>query len=213
MQDMREHEYTPMIPTEELVQVKKLWKRAHKRRGWGMEMPAMDAAWATSLEQARTGAGLQLQFDVDDLNQENMTTVCFIIDRVFMGGFLKTTLQKLGQPLRMEVVEMVHEDWMTSVDDKCTIYVNKSKWYKDIHATNPMNFESAMCTSRLEALVHALAHELVHLLVLLIMPEVDKSSPAYLPEDRHGPIFKLLNKKLFGHLSHHSHQLFRPRGE
>jgi hypothetical protein len=50
---------------------------------------------------------------------------------------------------------------------------------------------------------------MVHMLVLHHMPDVDRSSAAYLPNDRHGPIFMLMNKKLFGHTSHHSQRLFR----
>lgn len=216
---MREHEYTPLIPAEELVIVKKLYKRAHKRRGWAMAVSDMDAAWVITLQRAAStlcsGANpdLALNFSVDQLTLELIAQLCTIIDEVFLQGLMNDTLKQVKQPLRVQLLDLAQDDWMTSIDLKGTLYVNKPKWRKDIHAANPMNFEGAVCSSRLEALLHALAHELVHLLVLLLMPEVNMSSPAYLPDDRHGPIFKLLNKKLFGHMSHHSHQLFRPRAD
>jgi hypothetical protein len=49
--------------------------------------------------------------------------------------------------------------------------------------------------------MHTLAHEMVHALVCHYFPAIDQRSPAYLADERHGPIFKYLNKHLFGHTS------------
>jgi hypothetical protein len=46
-----------------------------------------------------------------------------------------------------------------------------------------------------------LVHTLVHALVYNLWPRMDASSPAYLANQRHGPIFQLLNKQLYGHTS------------
>lgn len=58
----------------------------------------------------------------------------------------------------------------------------------------------------LQVLAHTIAHEMVHALVFHLFPAMDAASVAYLPDDRHGPIFKLLNRQLFGH----SIDSFRP---
>ncbi len=64
-----------------------------------------------------------------------------------------------------------------------------------------MNCEGVVCTCRLEVLMHTLAHEMVHAIVFHAFPRIDKHSKAYLAKGRHGPIFGLLNKQLFGHTS------------
>lgn len=61
----------------------------------------------------------------------------------------------------------------------------------------------------LQVLVHTLAHEMVHALVFNLFPDIDAASTAYLPDERHGPIFKLLNKRLFGHSIDSLRQVFR----
>lgn len=81
------------------------------------------------------------------------------------------------------------------------IYINRWRWGKHINPKHPVNFEGVVCTCRLHMLMHTLAHELVHAIVFHLFPEIDKTSPAYLADDRHGPIFQLLNKQLFGHSS------------
>jgi hypothetical protein len=57
--------------------------------------------------------------------------------------------------------------------------------------------------------MHTVAHELVHCLVYHRFPAMDASSEAYLPDERHGPIFKLLNKQLFGHTVDSFSSVFR----
>jgi hypothetical protein len=48
----------------------------------------------------------------------------------------------------------------------------------------------------------------VHALVSNMFPDIDQSSEAYLSDQRHGPIFKLLNKRLFGHSSDSYRHIF-----
>lgn len=62
-----------------------------------------------------------------------------------------------------------------------------------------------------QVLAHTLAHELAHALVFHHFPDVDAKSAAYLPDERHGPIFKLLNKRLYGHSIDSFRQVFRGR--
>jgi hypothetical protein len=95
-----------------------------------------------------------------------------------------------------------HESWLCYFDVRNIIYVNAWRWNKhQVTAQNPVNCEGVVCTSRLQMLLHTLAHELVHAIVFHLFPEMDRGSPAYLENDRHGPVFQLLNKQLYGHSS------------
>jgi hypothetical protein len=108
------------------------------------------------------------------------------------------------QRIRCEVVtpNSPHETWLCYFDVSNIIYVNAWRWNKhQVTADNPVNCEGVVCTSRLQMLLHTLAHELVHAIVFHMFPEIDASSPAYLENDRHGPVFQLLNKQLYGHSS------------
>jgi hypothetical protein len=86
-------------------------------------------------------------------------------------------------------------------DGPHAIHLLRSKWSQDVSESRPMVCESVLCTSRLQVLAHTLAHEMVHALVCVRWPAIDRGSGAYLPDDRHGPIFRLLNRALFGHAS------------
>lgn len=95
-----------------------------------------------------------------------------------------------------------HETWLCYFDVSNVIYVNAWRWNKhQVTAQNPVNCEGVVCSSRLQMLLHTLAHELVHAIVFHVFPEMDRSSAAYLENDRHGPVFQLLNKQLYGHSS------------
>ncbi|KXZ45659.1 hypothetical protein GPECTOR_52g58 [Gonium pectorale] len=98
--------------------------------------------------------------------------------------------------------------WLSGLHDDNTVYVNFNRWKESISETNPMLFEGSVCRSKLETLAHTLGHELVHAVVLNFFPRIDSSSPAYLPDDKHGPIFMFLNKRLFGHTGHASRRMF-----
>jgi hypothetical protein len=92
--------------------------------------------------------------------------------------------------------------WLAYFDaEDNVIRVNHWRWDKPISSNCPINCEGVVCTNRLQMLLHTLAHELVHAVVYHLFPELDASSVAYLADDRHGPIFQLLNKQLFGHSS------------
>lgn len=95
-----------------------------------------------------------------------------------------------------------HKTWLCYFDVSNVIYVNAWRWNKhQITAQNPVNCEGVVCSSRLQMLLHTLAHELVHAIVFHVFPEMDRGSAAYLKNDRHGPVFQLLNKQLYGHSS------------
>ncbi|PNH09003.1 hypothetical protein TSOC_004399, partial [Tetrabaena socialis] len=102
--------------------------------------------------------------------------------------------------------------WLCGLRPDNTIYVNAARWRERVSPANPLLFEGALCGSKLEALAHALGHELVHALVLNFFPDMEAASPAYTPDDKHGPIFMLLNKRLFGHTGHASRRLFATTG-
>lgn len=94
------------------------------------------------------------------------------------------------------------DTWLAYFDVSNIIFINNWRWVrKHVTTHNPLNCEGVICTSRLQMLLHTLAHELVHAVVFHAFPEIDQSGPAYLENDRHGPIFQLLNKQLFGHTS------------
>ncbi len=93
--------------------------------------------------------------------------------------------------------------------DDNTIHLLRGKWAQQVSEGSPVVCEGALCTSRLQILAHTVAHEMVHALVFHFMPEVDKASEAYLPDERHGPIFKLINKRVFGHASDSYHHVFQ----
>lgn len=86
----------------------------------------------------------------------------------------------------------------------------RRKWSQDVSEVQPMSCEGTTCSTRLQLLMHTVAHEMVHAVVLNYWPDIDQGSPAYLPVQRHGPIFKLLNKRLFGHASDSYHHVFTP---
>jgi hypothetical protein len=107
-----------------------------------------------------------------------------------------------GGKLRCRVVQSWDAAWLAYFDTQDnTIYINCWRWAKDVSPDAPVNCEGVVCTSRLQMLMHTLAHELVHAVVFHLFPEMDLSSPAYTVNNRHGLIFHLLNKQLFGHSS------------
>lgn len=62
-----------------------------------------------------------------------------------------------------------------------------------------VNLSISLSAPAAQVLARTIAHELVHALVYHRFPAMDATSEAYLPDERHGPIFKLLNRQLFGH--------------
>lgn len=104
--------------------------------------------------------------------------------------------------LRCRVVQSWDAAWLAYFDtDDNIIYINCWRWAKDVSPEAPINCEGVVCVSRLQMLMHTLAHELVHAVVFHLFPDIDRCCPAYTANSRHGPIFHLLNKQLFGHSS------------
>lgn len=104
--------------------------------------------------------------------------------------------------LRCRVVQSWDAAWLAYFDtDDNVIYINCWRWAKDVSPDAPINCEGVVCVSRLQMLMHTLAHELVHAVVFHLFPDIDRCCPAYTANSRHGPIFHLLNKQLFGHSS------------
>jgi hypothetical protein len=110
------------------------------------------------------------------------------------------------QPLCCRVVrpaERNDDGWLALfLPSDNAVYINGPRWaVKHVSSTNPVNCEGVLCENRLSVLLHTLAHELVHAIVYHLFPDIDASCPAYLAHQRHGPVFALLNKSLFGHSS------------
>jgi hypothetical protein len=107
-----------------------------------------------------------------------------------------------SRALRCRVVQSWDATWLAYFDTKDnTVYINCWRWAKEVSPDAPINCEGVVCVNRLQLLVHTLAHELVHAVVFHLFPDIDAHSPAYTVNSRHGPIFNLLNKQMFGHTS------------
>ncbi len=201
---MRERDYLPLIPDEELVAVKGLLKRIYRARGYSNDAASIQQAWVRAVAAARepAGGGWHLDFLPSNITEAQLDALCQIIEREFFGGLISRQIAKTGRPplrLAMGMDPRDTSSWLSGLHDNNTIWVNSLRWKEDISESNPLNFEGTMCTSKLEVLAHTLSHELVHAVVLNFWPKMDSSSSAYLPDDKHGPIFMLLSKRLLGH--------------
>lgn len=235
-QDMREREYVKLIPPDELRPLRALLRKVCAARGWsGAEAGAYEGAWARVVEQAQQepdgggGGCWQLDFSPDDMAPSQLQRLCRLVEREFLGGLLERRVAQAGRPPLRVVMGRDPRDergWLSGIGADNTIYVNgdAAKWRRSAvdgtssggggpatSESNPLDFEGALCYSKLEVLAHTLGHELAHAVVLNFFPAIDRASPAYLPDDRHGPIFKLLNKRLFGHTTAASRNLFNHR--
>ncbi|EFJ45144.1 hypothetical protein VOLCADRAFT_106101 [Volvox carteri f. nagariensis] len=215
-QGMREREYIRLIPEDELLRVNGLLRRVYNARGWTNDDESRGRAWADMLAAAQKpeGGAWQLDFDMDKVVPSQLAALCAAVEIYFLGGLLAQQIHKVRRPpLKVLPGEDPRDpySWLSGLHDDNTIYVNANRWRETISEDNPMNFEGNLCTSKLEALAHALGHELVHAVVLNFFPDIDAKSTAYLPDDKHGPIFMLLNKRLFGHVGHASQRLFNVR--
>jgi len=201
---MSEKEYIKLIPDDELSRVRKLLAKIYRLRGWQTLPHLLDVAWERVLSAAKTpaGGGWTDFFSLSDLDPARLGKLLTVIDNTLLGGCLKQQLRSRRQgELRFMVVDKStgNDDWICYFDDRNVIFMLRSKWAQDVSEGHPMSCEGVLCTTRLQVLVHTIAHELVHALVFHYFPDIDATSVAYLPDDRHGPIFKLLNKRLFGH--------------
>ena len=153
-----------------------------------------------------------------------------LIDKHLLGGMLRQACRARGMPyLRCRVVDSWpgHDDWLSVYVEYQgagggpggvrgnEVMFKRDKWggvgcvlAKEVSEERPMSVEGCLCTSRLQVLAHILAHELVHALVCILLPDIDASSTAYLADERHGPIFRLLNRRLFGQGSNSFKHIF-----
>ncbi|GFR46554.1 hypothetical protein Agub_g8119 [Astrephomene gubernaculifera] len=214
---MREREYIRLIPPGEMQLVRSFLRSIYNARGWAIDAASRERAWADVLITAQTHAGgnWPLDFQPSDITSEQLQSLCLAVERFFLGGLLSAQIRKCCRPLlkvEMGVDPRDPHSWLSGLHEDNTIYVNANRLRESISDVNPMDFEGTLCVSKLEALAHALGHELVHAVVLNFFPEMDATSPAYIPDDKHGPIFMLLNKRLFGHTGHASRRLFTVDG-
>jgi hypothetical protein len=106
-----------------------------------------------------------------------------------------------AEPLSFVAADRPAAGWLAYFDEAGAVVVNRPRWAKPVSRAAPVNCEGVVCTSRLQVLAHTLAHEMVHALVFFALPRVDAACAAYLADGRHGPVFQLLNRELFGHPS------------
>eukprot|EP00879_Flechtneria_rotunda_P028783 GHRR01031005.1.p1 GENE.GHRR01031005.1~~GHRR01031005.1.p1 ORF type:complete len:223 (+),score=61.98 GHRR01031005.1:260-928(+) len=175
---------------------------------------------------ADAGGAWQPHFSMLHLNDANCDALLGIIDMHFFGGkLLKKMVKQVAsngvsakhmgaghttaqQRIGCRAVQALSSSWLAYFDvEDNVIYINYWRWDKQVSAEQPLNCEGVVCISRLQVLLHTLAHELVHAVVFHIFPYIDKASLAYLPNGRHGPVFQLLNKQLFGHTSEALHDV------
>jgi hypothetical protein len=203
---MTEKEYTQLIPEDELLRVRKIVRKVYKVRNWKGSQRDLEKAWlnVTSAAKDEMGGSWSDHFSPDDLDQNRLEKLCNLIDNIFLGGLLGKGLQKRSvKGIRFSVDDDSQgpDDWISYFGEDSIIHLLRHKWSQSVSESGPMLCEGLLCTTRLQLLMHTLAHEMVHALVFHVLPDIDKASPAYLPDERHGPIFKLLNKRLFGHPS------------
>ncbi|KAG2502165.1 hypothetical protein HYH03_000652 [Edaphochlamys debaryana] len=210
---MREREYLRLIPEAEMRQLRSLLRRVYAARGWADDVGAREAAWeavVAAAQEPHNGAW-DPSFSPDTVSSQQLQSLLALIERTFLGGLLSDRVRDAKRPpltIKLGVDRNDPYSWLSGLNDDNIIFVNKNRWRDEISDGNPMNFEGAICRSKLEALAHALGHELVHALVLNFFPAMDARCEAYTADDKHGPVFMLLNKRLFGHVGHASHRLF-----
>ncbi|KAF5839197.1 hypothetical protein DUNSADRAFT_1333 [Dunaliella salina] len=217
--DMCEHEYVALIPMEELKPLRALLRRIHRQRGWSTQLAHLDAAWEQVVQEAQTLQGGAWHVGLcgeGALCSESLRKLSMVIDGVFLAGALQQRLLSFGkQPVGFRVVEEAPgpDDWISYFDEQHNqIVLRRHRWglsCLDVSEERPMSCEGMICTTNLQVLAHTIAHEMVHALVYNFFPAIDASSEAYLPDERHGPIFKLLNKHLFGHTIDSFRQVFK----
>ncbi|KAL6753081.1 hypothetical protein V8C86DRAFT_2736296 [Haematococcus lacustris] len=214
--EMAEAEYLPLIPKDELRQVSGLIADITTARGWAAPSERCWAMWRRlhTIAQSPEGGSWQCSFSEQDLATASLELLGNVIDNLFLNGALKGHQQTAGAPASQPSInfKIVTEtpgphDWLAHYSPSANaVVLLRHKWSHETMPFDPaqalgMECESFICTCKLQVLLHTIAHEMVHALVMIYFPAIDAHSKAYLPAQRHGPIFKLLNKSLFGHLS------------
>jgi hypothetical protein len=208
---MTEAEYTALIPKPELALLNSLLQGIYNARGFGGDRLALAAGWEQVWDQASATAGWDADFAVPgpQFVPQELQLLITCLDKVFLAGQLQRAMEQQGVTGGLRVVPGVFasagNDWLAHfVPQQHTVALKASKWTHaqlSVSPACPADYEGARCTSRLHVLLHTLAHEMVHALVFYRLPHIDAASPAYLADERHGPIFRWLNLKLFGHTS------------
>lgn len=206
---MPEREYVQLIPLPELQALAAFLRGTYAARGFDGGAAECAAAWARVLEAARRddGGGWHDGLPPAAIDDARLRALGAAIDAHFFGGSLRALLSRGGGPgMTYRAVDVARgggTDWVSLFDASANaLVVNRGTWAaRRVAPDAPFCCEGAVCRSRLEALAHTVGHELVHAVVANAFPAIDASSPGYLPARRHGPIFLLLNRRLFGHAS------------
>jgi hypothetical protein len=207
------------IPPKELATLASIIHEVHAARGWRTGGYPLTQAWLRAEARAMgdAGGGWAADFEPAGMTDDRVARLVGVIDEELLGGLLVTRLtagpwpeqggrqqqqqQQQRPPLTFRVLDTPASGWLACFQESGALLVNRPRWAKDVTRASPVNCEGVVCASRLQMLLHTLAHELVHAVVFYACPDIDASCPAYLENDRHGPVFALLNKQLFGHTS------------
>lgn len=212
---MTEKEYIKLIPEKDITRVKELLKMIDKVRGWGATGERFEAVWRLVSELAKQPqhGNWTEQFKPEDLSDDNVAQLASLIEQHFLGGVISAHLEMKGKPaVQFRVLDSSPDGENTWISlfgkHNNIIYLLRPKWCQRVSEDNPYSSEGVLCTSRLQVLMHTLAHEMVHAAVFHMFPDIDRASPAYLADDCHGPIFLLMNKRMFGHGSESYRPIF-----
>lgn len=204
---MSEAQYVKLIPPDELATINAFLRDIHAARGFGAGSYGIREAWDAALAAAWSPDGGEWSDELlpSALTAEMLQSLAAAIDDAFFGGQLHSRCAGASGAERIAYRVIDHcvydVDWIAYFDyDSNAVYYNRSKWAQPVDGCCPMECEGVVCNSKLEVVAHTIAHELVHALVFHLFPKIDDASPAYNVNGRHGPIFCLLNKKLFGHV-------------
>lgn len=206
--DMTELEYIKLIPKQDMQQLQELLDLVYTGRGWGASDVQCMGAWSVALSRAMSdeNGAWQPHLPAATLQPDRLQQLVNLLDELFLGGQLQGWLELQGKP-RMRVQPISYslgpDDWYANFfPEQNTVALKRHKWAEErliVTPQRPADYEGIHCTCRLKVLMHTLAHEMTHALVYQRLPTIDSSSHAYLVDDRHGPVFRLLSHRLFGH--------------
>jgi hypothetical protein len=195
------------VPTPaELTAIQQLLQQVYAARGWSTHPYQLATAWQQLEVAAVQEGGWDPMFEPQQLTAEGVAALGRLIDTTFFAGRLHShylvSRTHAGLTYKVVAAQGREDDHMALYHVAShAIHVNPGRWDKPLGPQRPMDCEGVVCTNRLQLLAHTLAHELVHALVAARWPDMDAASPAYRVDGCHGPLFHLLNARLYGHTS------------
>eukprot|EP00878_Enallax_costatus_P038292 GHUV01043485.1.p1 GENE.GHUV01043485.1~~GHUV01043485.1.p1 ORF type:complete len:220 (+),score=34.49 GHUV01043485.1:67-726(+) len=160
--------------------------------------------WLQVIETAKQD-GWQPNFDPADLTASNIQRLAERIDKAFLHGSFKQVCRPrylVKEELTGEVQGLSETAACNAVagfeQDSNTLIVFRKGWQREPSFEKPVQSDGVYCFSRLEWLCHTLGHEMIHCIVHNACPQ-SRDYLAYAHDNGHGPIFRRLNRHIFGH--------------